>query len=381
MRKKIVFNKPFISGNEYKYIHQAVSSGKLSGNGFFTKLCHEYIEERFNFVKVFLTTSCTDALEMAALLSGISPGDEVIIPSFTFVSTALAFTRQGANVVFWDSRHDHPGADEELLDSLVTSKTKAIVPVHYAGVSCDMDAIMAISKKYNLVVIEDAAQAIDSYYLGRPVGGVGHLGAYSFHDTKNIISGEGGLLIVNQEEYVKRAEIIWEKGTDRSKFFRGEVDKYSWVDTGSSFLASEITAAFLLAQLENIERIQKQRIHIWEMYYTGLYELEEEGLLKLPQIPAYSTNNAHMFYVICRTEQERDDLIGELKREGILAVFHYSSLHASKYGKQFLKGTETIKYSNIYSTRLLRLPMYYELQDNEIEYVISRIKRFFKQCR
>jgi len=274
---KIPFNKPYLSGNETDYIHQAVASGHISGNGMFTKKCQTFFEERWGFKKCLLTTSCTDALEMSALLLDIKPGDEVIMPSYTFVSTALAFVRQGAKIVFVDSREDHPNMDESLIEALITPQTRAIVPVHYAGMACDMDKIIALAEKYNLFVVEDAAQAIDSYYNGKPLGSMGHLGCFSFHETKNIQSGEGGMLAINDERFMKRAEIVWEKGTNRAEFFRGEVNKYGWVDIGSSFLPSDIIAAFLYAQLENLDDIQKRRKDIWNTYYDGLKPLADKG--------------------------------------------------------------------------------------------------------
>jgi dTDP-4-amino-4,6-dideoxygalactose transaminase len=326
----IPFNKPYITGKEVHYIYDAVATGKISGNGKYTKLCQSYFEERWGFRKTLLTTSCTDALEMCALLLDIQPGDEVIVPSYTFVSTALAFVRQGAKIVFTDSRSDHPGIDEDKIESLITPKTKAIVPVHYAGVACDMDKIMDIANRHNLFVVEDAAQAIDSYYtskdgIKRPIGTIGHLSAFSFHETKNIQCGEGGLLGINDVRFLKRAEIIWEKGTNRAEFFRGEVNKYGWVDTGSSFLPSEITAAFLWAQLEEIDKIQAYRRNLWMAYYSGLTELNSLKGVKLPFIPEFATNNAHMFYINVEVIDIRSKLINALKNNGINSVFHYIS--------------------------------------------------------
>ena len=327
----IPFNKPYLTGKEMHYMYQAVYSGKISGNGMFTKKCQQFFEERFGFKKALLTTSCTDALEMCAMLANIEPGDEVIIPSYTFVSTALAFVRQGATIIFADSRKDHPGIDEDKIEELITPKTKAIVPVHYAGVACDMDKIMAIAAKHNLIVIEDAAQAIDSFYNGKALGSIGHLAAFSFHETKNINSGEGGLLAINDERFIKRSEIIWEKGTNRSEFFRGEVNKYGWVDTGSSFLPSEIIAAYLWAQLENLDDIQKKRVSIWSQFQSGLTEWAKASEIQLPVIPDYATNNGHMFYMVCKSLAQRDDIIKKLKENDILAVFHYLSLHNSDF--------------------------------------------------
>ena len=305
----IPFNKPYLTGKEVHYVYQAVFSGKISGNGFFTQKCHSFFEKRYGFRKCLLTTSCTEALEMAAILCNIQLGDEVIVPSYTFVSSALAFVRQGAKIIFADSCSNNPNIDADNIEALITSKTKVIVPVHYAGIACDMDKIMEIANRYNLFVVEDAAQAVDSYYKSRPLGSIGHLAAFSFHETKNIISGEGGLLVVNDERLIRRSEIIWEKGTNRSEFFRGEVNKYGWVDIGSSFLPSEVISAFLYAQLENLDAIQERRKSIWRIYYDGLKELENDGFIKMPDIPVYATNNAHMFYLVCRSLDERSALI------------------------------------------------------------------------
>jgi len=364
----IPFNKPYLTGKEMHYMYQAVYSGKISGNGIFTQKCQEYFEERYGFKKALLTTSCTDALEMCAILTNIQPGDEVIIPSYTFVSTALAFVRQGAKIVFADSRPDHPGIDETSIEKLITTKTKAIVPVHYAGVACDMDIIIAIAEKHNLFVIEDAAQAIESFYKGRPLGSIGHLSAFSFHETKNINSGEGGLLAINDEQFIKRAEVIWEKGTNRAEFFRGEVNKYGWVDIGSSFLPSEIIAAYLWAQLENLDKIQKRRKELCDIYYAGLEVWAVENNIQLPVIPNYATNNGHMFYLVCSKLEQRQNIIKHLKNNGILAVFHYLSLHKSPYYKTKYKGNELIN-SNRYTDCLLRLPLFYELTNDQINKV------------
>ena len=294
-------------------MYQAVFTGHLSGNGYFTKKCQKFFEEKYGFKKCLLTTSGTDALEMCAMLCDLKAGDEVIVPSYTFVSTALAFLREGATVVFADSMDSNPNLDANKLESLITSRTKVIAPVHYAGVACDMDAIMAVAEKHNLIVVEDAAQAIDSYYKGRPLGSCGHLGAFSFHETKNITAGgEGGLLTINDERFIRRSEILWEKGTNRAEFFRGAVNKYGWVDMGSSFLPAEINAAFLWAQLENLEDIQAKRKKIWEQYFAGLQGLAANGYVRLPQIPGYATNNTHMFYLICRNLEERTGLIAHL---------------------------------------------------------------------
>ncbi len=373
---RIPFNKPYLTGKEVHYLYQAVYSGHISGNGSYTKKCQQYFEEKWGYKKTLLTTSCTDALEMAALLIDIGPGDEVIVPSYTFVSTALAFVRQGAKIIFTDSRTDHPGIDDDRIESLITDKTKVIVPVHYAGVACDMDKIMAIANKYNLFVVEDAAQAIDSYYKGKPLGSLGHLGTFSFHETKNIQCGEGGLLAINDERFFKRAEIIWEKGTNRSAFFRGEIDKYGWVDIGSSFLPADTIAAFLYAQLENLDNIQIKRKENWETYYEKLKYLEEENRIRLPYIPDYATNNFHMFYIVCNSPTERSALIEYLRNNEIQSVFHYLSLHKSAY---YLKNNEKIKlyYSDLYTETLLRLPMYHELTYEDIIFITKKIEEFF----
>lgn len=370
----IPFNKPYLTGKEAHYMYQAALSGKLSGNGLFTNKCQQQLQEMYNFKKVLLTTSCTDALEMAAILIDTQPGDEIIIPSYTFVSTANPFILRGANVIFADSNADNPNIDADLIESLITPKTKAIVPVHYAGIACDMDKIMALAERYHLFVIEDAAQAVDSRYKEQYLGGIGHLSAFSFHETKNIISGEGGMLVINDERFVKRAEIIWEKGTNRSAFFRGEIDKYGWVDIGSSFLPSEVVAAFLYAQIEHIQPIQERRKELWELYRSHLQELE--GRIRFPYLPAYATNNAHMFYIICNDVDERDRLIRHLKDNGILAVFHYLSLHKSPFYKARHDGRE-LPYTDFYSDRLLRLPLFYELTNEQVGQITSAIKQFY----
>lgn len=363
-------------------MYQAVYSGKISGNGMFTQKCHQFFEERYGFKKALLTTSCTDALEMCAILADIQPGHEVIVPSYTFVSTALAFVRQGANIVFADSRSDHPGIDEDKIEGLITPKTKAIVPVHYAGVACDMDKIMEIAGKYNLLVIEDAAQAIESFYTGadgikRPLGSIGHMAAFSFHETKNINSGEGGLLAINDDRFIKRSEIIWEKGTNRAEFFRGEINKYGWVDIGSSFLPSEIIAAYLWAQLEHIDEIQRKRIELWEGYFNSLKDWTVSLGIKAPVITEYATNNAHMFYLICRDAFQRDLILNFLKSKGILAVFHYLSLHKSKFYVERYAGDELCN-ADSYSERLIRLPLYHGLTLEEHNFILSELKHFSK---
>lgn len=371
----IPFNKPYLSGKELDYIADAVQIKKLSGNGKYTKLCHEFLEKRFSFHKCLLTSSCTDALEMAAILANIKEGDEVIMPAYTFVSTANAFVLRGAHIVFVDSRADHPGMDEDKIEALITSKTKAIVPVHYAGVACDMDKIMDLAHKYNLMVIEDAAQAIDSYYTGkdgikRALGSIGHLAAFSFHETKNIISGEGGMLVVNDPNLAHRSEIIWEKGTNRSSFYRGEVNKYGWVDIGSSFLPSEITAAYLWAQLENIDRIQSKRLEHWNNYYNKLENWAKTNQIGLPQRPEFSTNNAHVFYLIFNNNEQRNNMIKQMRENNIDAVFHYLSLHKSPYYSEKHTGGEMLE-SDRYTDCLLRLPLYYELDEESMNRVIN----------
>ncbi len=358
-------------------MYQAVYTGKLSGNGVFTKKCQHYFEEKYGFKKTLLTTSCTDALEMCALLCEVGPGDEVIVPSYTFVSTALAFVRQGCKIVFADSMESNPNIDAEKIENLITPRTKVIVPVHYAGVACDMDKIMEIANRHNLLVVEDAAQAIDSYYKGRPLGTIGHLSAFSFHETKNIIAGEGGLLGINDERFIRRAEILWEKGTNRSEFFRGEVNKYGWVDTGSSFLPSEVISAFLWAQLESLDDIQTKRKLLWERYFEGLQQLADKGYIRISEIPNYATNNAHMFYIVCRNLEERTGLIQYMKEHEVLAVFHYLSLHKSEYYKSHNKDIPDLPLCDMYADCLVRLPMFYELTLDQVEDIIEIINNYY----
>lgn len=371
----IPFNKPYLTGKEMHYMYQAVYSGKISGNGIFTQKCQSYFEQKYGFKKTLLTTSCTDALEMCAILANINPGDEVIIPSYTFVSTALAFARQGATIIFADSNSQNPNIDVTRLEELITPKTKAIAVVHYAGIACNMDEVMKIADKYNLLVIEDAAQAINSFYKGKALGSIGHLSAFSFHETKNINCGEGGMLAINDERFIKRAEIIWEKGTNRSEFFRGEVNKYEWIDIGSSFLPSEINAAYLYAQIENIDDIQARRRTIFDTYQKGLINWSKQLDIQLPCIPEYATNNGHMFYMVCNSLQQRTSLIEHLKNNGIYAVFHYLSLHKSSFYKNYYAGTELIN-SDRYTDCLVRLPLFYELTDSELIKIINCIKQF-----
>ena len=376
IKQSIPFNKPYLTGKESHYIYQAVLSGKISGDGIFTKRVHEFFENKYGFKKCLLTTSCTDALELAAILLDIKEGDEVIMPSYTFVSTANAFVLRGAKIVFADSYFNNPNIDVTQIEALITSKTKAIVPVHYAGVACDMDSILALAKKYDLFVVEDAAQAIDSYYQGKPLGSLGHLAAFSFHETKNIISGEGGMLVINDERFIKRAEIIREKGTNRSAFFRGEVDKYGWVDVGSSFLPSDIIAAFLFAQLENINEIQAKRKVLWNRYHKNLEPLTAQGKIKFPEIPLYAESNAHISCIICKDVEERQQLIITLKEAGVMAVFHYLSLHTSTYYLNRHDG-RTLPYTDYFSDCLLRLPLYFELTEEDVDYICSIIHKFY----
>ena len=389
----IHFNRPCMTGKETDYIRQAVETGKLSGNGEFTHRCQDFFQTRCGFRKCLLTTSCTDALEMAALLTGVGPGDEVIVPSYTFVSSALAFVRTGATIVFADSCADQPNVDAERIESLITPHTKVIVPVHYAGCACDMDRIMAIAENHGLLVVEDAAQAVDSFYKGRALGSIGHLAAFSFHETKNITAGgEGGLLAINDERFVRRAEILWEKGTNRAEFFRGEVNKYGWVDTGSSFLPSEINAAYLWAQCENLDAIQTERKRLWQRYYDFFEEnfrsqISEsgarilEGGIALPTIPGYATNNAHMFYLLFPDLASRSDFIAKMRARDILTPFHYLPLHSSEFYQRYSAARTTdheprttlLPNCDRYADTLVRLPLYYGLAPDQ-DKVFSAIK-------
>lgn len=377
---EIPFNKPFLTGKEAHYMYKAVFTGKLSGNGYFTKKCQDFFSNRYGFKKCLLTTSGTDALEMCAMLCELKPGDEVIVPSYTFVSTALAFLREGAKVVFADSMNGNPNLNAETLDALITHRTRVIVPVHYAGVACDMDAIMSIARKHNLLVVEDAAQAIDSYYNGQALGGIGDLGAFSFHETKNVTAGgEGGALIINNERFIRRSEILWEKGTNRAEFFRGAVNKYGWVDMGSSFLPAEINAAFLWAQLESLDAIQSKRKQLWERYFEGLSPLASHGFIKLPQIPTYATNNGHMFYIVCRNLDERSGLIKCLKNNGVTAPFHYLSLHKSEYYLSHFAERPILPNCDHYADCLVRMPMYYELSLEQVDYIVTLVQDYFSK--
>ena len=387
----IPFNRPYLTGKETEYIRQVVAGGKLSGNGEYTKRCQGFLEDRYGFRKCLLTTSGTDALEMAALLTGVGPGDEVIVPSYTFVSTALAFLRCGAKVVFADSRDDEPNVDVAKLEALVTPRTKVIVPVHYAGCACDMDAIMAIANRHGLLVVEDAAQAVDGYYLSapatrdasgavrRPLGGIGHIGCFSFHETKNIVCGEGGLLAINDERFVRRAEILWEKGTNRAEFFRGEVNKYGWVDIGSSFLPTELVAAFLWAQLEHLDEIQDERKRLWRRYWDFFSDrsvaVSASGAerYRLPKIPDRATNNAHMFYLLFPDLAKRSDFIAKMKAHDVSCVFHYLPLHSSEYYRDRHDG-RALPNCDRYADTLVRMPLYCGLGSDQ-DKVFAAIKQ------
>ena len=374
----IPFNKPYFSGRELKYLEEVCHSTTMSGNGDFTKKCHTFFEQKYGFKKCLLATSGTDALEMCAMLCNLKPGDEVIVPSYTFVSTALAFLREGAKVVFADSSAENPNMEVEQIEPLINEKTKVIAVVHYAGVACDMDAIMALAEKHNLLVVEDAAHCIDSFYKGRPLGSIGHLGAFSFHETKNISSGEGGMCVINDERFVRRAEIIWEKGTNRAEFYRGMVNKYGWVDMGSSFLPSEFNAAYLWAQLEQLDDIQGKRKHIWNRYFEGLNgKIGNE--VKLPYIPEYATNNAHMFYLLCPSLEYRTALMKFLKENDVQTTFHYLPLHSSKYYEDKHDGRE-LPNSDRYGNTLVRLPLFYELSDMEIDKIVKLIIKFTSEA-
>lgn len=376
---QIRFNQPYTTGAEFKYIQQAILNGCLSGNGEFTKRCQARLEAEACCQKALLTHSCTAALEMAAILADIQAGDEVIMPAYTFVSTANAFVLRGGKPVFVDIRPDTLNIDETKIEAAITPQTKAIVPVHYAGVGCEMDHILDIARRHHLLVIEDAAQGFISYYQQRPLGSIGHLAAFSFHETKNVISGEGGALLINDSRFIERAEIIWEKGTNRSQFFRGVVDKYSWVDIGSSYLPSEVIAAFLWAQLESAEEITRTRLKIWRQYHDGLEELEQRGLIRRPFIPANCQHNAHMYYILLENLEQRTALIEFLKCIGIYSVFHYVPLHKAPAGQKFARASGDLQYTEDLSDRLLRLPLFPLLTPEQVEQVIYEIYKFFAQ--
>lgn len=377
----IPFNKPHFTGRELHYISEAHAMGQLSGDGSFTKRCNVWLKQQTGCIKALLTQSCTAALEMAAILADIQPGDEIIMPSYTFVSTANAFVLRGGVPVFIDIRPDTLNIDETKIEASITPKTKAIVPVHYAGVACEMDAIMAIADKHHLLVIEDAAQGIMSAYKGKPLGSIGHFGCLSFHETKNIISGEGGALLINDEQFVERAEIIREKGTNRSKFFRGQVDKYTWVDIGSSYLPGEIVAAFLWAQMDEAKKITQKRLAIWNVYHDALLSYAREGLMRLPVIPAECKHNAHMFYLLFGNLDMRTRAIEFLKQHGILSVFHYIPLHSSPAGKHFGRSHGDKTVTNYTSDRLLRLPLYCDLTDADQMWIITVLKKLCENAK
>ncbi|MBE0646317.1 MAG: dTDP-4-amino-4,6-dideoxygalactose transaminase [Bacteroidales bacterium] len=372
----IPFNKPHIPLISMKYMVQAAMSGTIAGNGKFTKRCHRFFEEEFGFRKVLLTSSCTDALEMASILTNIQPGDEVILPSFTFMSTANAFLLRGAKLVFADTLALVPNIDPDEIEKLITPATRVIVVVHYSGLACEMDRIMEIAGRHNILVVEDAAHAIESYYKDEPLGSIGHLGAFSFHETKNIISGEGGMLAVNHNPFLERAEVIWEKGTNRAAFYRGDVDTYGWVDIGSSFLPSDAMAAFLYAQIKRFRKIQRQRKWIWWEYHERLLPLEEKGFLLRPAIPEHATVNGNMFYITLPDKSTRDALLDHLRSNGIQAVFHYFPLHSSPYFKEKHDG-RALPNTDRFSDTILRLPFFYSLKRREVEYIVKEIEKFF----
>lgn len=374
----IPFNKPIFLGKEISHIIQAIDNGRLCGDGEYNKRCKKWFEEKTGTAEALMTTSCTHALEMAAILLDIQTGDEVIMPSYTFVSTANAFVLRGAKIVFVDIRPDTMNIDETLIEAAITPKTKAIVPVHYAGVGCEMEEILRIARKYNIAVVEDAAQGVLAEYKGQPLGSIGDIGAYSFHETKNYHCGEGGLILLNNSIYKERAEIIREKGTDRSRFFRGEVDKYSWVDLGSSYLPSELNAAYLYAQLERAEEINTKRLKIWQMYREGLKDWVDMGRIEWQDIPAYCKHNAHMFYIKLDDLEDRTKFSEYMKKTGILTIFHYVPLHSAKAGKRFGRFSGEDVYTTRESDRLVRFPMFFDLQRDEVEHAIEVAKKYFK---
>jgi len=373
----IPFNKPHYPLPGLLATYRAAIAGTISGNGLYTKKCQEFFEKRYGFRKTLLTTSCSDALEMAALLAGIGPGDEVILPSFTFVSTANAFLMRGATLRFADVGTTVPDIDAGEIEKLITPRTRAIAVVHYSGVACDMDPILQLAEKHSLRVIEDAAHAADSFYKGRPLGSIGHFGAFSFHETKNLFCGEGGMLAVNDGQFIRRAEILWEKGTNRAAFHRGEVDHYNWVDIGSSFLPSDALAAFLYSQLRILDRIQRKRTRIWDLYYRSLKPLEDRGMLTLPVIPSYATQNGNLFFILARSGRERDDLLSFLKKKGIHAVFHYLPLHSSPYFRDKHDG-RPLPNTDRFAGCIIRLPFFYGLKERQIGFITRAIRDFFK---
>ncbi|MFK5856848.1 MAG: dTDP-4-amino-4,6-dideoxygalactose transaminase [Bacteroidota bacterium] len=373
---KIPFNKPWFTGKEIQNITSAASFGHISGNGLYTKKCHAFFEETYGYKKTFLTTSCTDALEMAALLIDIKDGDEVIMPSYTFVSTTSPFILRGAKIVFADSLDNHPNIDLDKVEELITKKTKVLVVMHYGGVACDMDKAMSICKKHNIILLEDVAHSIDAYYKGKPLGSFGQMATFSFHETKNISSGEGGLLVLNDEKFIERAEIVWEKGTNRSAFSRGDVDKYEWVDVGASYSPSEIIAAFLYAQLTHIEDIQETRIAIWDRYYSNLLPLSKKGLFQIVKLPEFATNNGHLFYLLTENKDQRDELLDYLNNNMVHAVFHYLSLHSSPYYLKYHDGRE-LPNSDKFADTLLRLPLFYELPLDIVDMICEKVAEFY----
>ncbi|MBA3971475.1 MAG: dTDP-4-amino-4,6-dideoxygalactose transaminase [Bacteroidetes bacterium] len=372
----IPFNKPYYSGKEKSYIVKAMNTKILTGDIAMLRYCENFLEKKYNFKKVFLTNSCTMALEMAAVLADIQPGDEVIMPSYTYVSTANAFALRGAKIVFADSKSDQPNMDENAIAQLITSRTKAIVVVHYAGISCDFSIIKAVAHKHNIMIIEDAAQCIDSFYKNEPLGSIGDIACFSFHETKNIHCGEGGFIVINDQKMRQRAERIRNKGTNRSEFMKGEVNKYEWVDLGFSSMPSAITAAFLFAQMENIEQVQKRRIKLWKKYYTSLKPLQKSNHIALPVIPEYASNNAHLFYFVCGSQDERNDLIQFFTLNDILAVFHYQALHSSPFFQNKHDGRE-LANADKYAQRLVRLPLFYDLTSKEQDLIISKMFEFY----
>ena len=376
MINKIPFNKPFFAGKEVQNIVNAAYYGHLSGNGVYTKMCHQFFEDRWGFKKTYLTSSCTDAFEMATLLMDLTPGDEIIMPSFTFVSTTSPFILRGAKLVFADSSAGHPNMDMEKVEELITDKTKVLVVMHYGGVAVDMDKAVELAIKYNLILFEDVAHAIDSYYKGKPLGTFGDFAAFSFHETKNVSCGEGGLLAVNNEKYFDKADIVWDKGTNRAAFERGEVDQYEWVGLGASYMPSDMIAGMLYAQLENIEDIQKKRILIWERYFENLKILQEKNLANIPHIPEYATNNGHLFYLLLHDKKQRDALIDFLDKNHVMAVFHYLPLHNSPYFKNKHDGRLLIN-SERFSETIVRLPLFYELPLMIVDMISNKVKEFF----
>ncbi len=373
---KIPFNKPYFAGKEVQHIVNAAYWGHISGNGVYTQQCHAFFGEKYGFKNCFLTTSCTDAFEMAVMLMELQSGDEVIMPSFTFVSTANPFLLKGAKIRFADSMDEHPNIDLDHVEELITDRTRVLVVMHYGGVAVDMDRAAALARRHNLVLIEDTAHAIDAYYKGKPLGSFGDFAAFSFHETKNISAGEGGMLVINNEKFVDRAEIIWEKGTNRAAFSRGEVDKYQWVDVGASFLPSDLIAGVLFAQLENIKDIQRKRVAIWERYHAGLKHLEAKGLLGLPRLPDYATNNGHLFYLLLEDKKQRNEMLTFLNSNRVHAVFHYLPLHSSPFFSPQHSGRE-LHNANRFSDTLLRLPFFYELPLELVDMICEQVEKFY----